>query len=179
MRFTKIILFAAFLMCLATAARAQSTCTLTVDKAPELRGFKLGMPLSEIKAFAPDIKVNDQGFGASNAVLDDLNRRDAVRFKGVNTIFLHFVDESLTSFTVRYNDSISWEDASQFVAKVSESLRLPAAWEGDDIQKRMNCNGFRISAMPNSIGLEETNAENVVRHRRAEEAERKRRSFTP
>lgn len=178
MSFTKILLSVALLVCFATAGRAQSTCTLTVDKAPSLRGFRLGMPLSEIKSLAPDIIVNDQGFGGSVAVLNQLNKRDALRFKGVDTIFLHFVDERLTSFSVSYDASINWKSTSQFVAKVSEVLKLPAAWEGDDV-KTMNCNGFKITAQPNNISLEETNADNVVQRRKAEEAERKRQSFKP
>src|SRR5436305_9700180 len=90
MSFTKLFLSAACLMCLATAARAQAACTLTPDKAPAIRGLRLGMTLSEIKSFAPDIRVNDQGFGASIAGLDQVGKIDPVRFKGISSVFLHF-----------------------------------------------------------------------------------------
>jgi hypothetical protein len=175
MSFTKILLSAAFLICFATAGRAQVACTLTVDKAPEIRGIRLGMPMSEIKSFAPDIRINDQRFGESIAELDQLNKRDAVRFEGVSTIFFHFVDERLTGFSVSYDNSVYWDSASQFIAKISEALKLPAAWEGET----MNCNGFKITAQPNNISLAETNAENVVRRRALAEAERKRQNFRP
>lgn len=179
MSFTKLLLSAACLACFATAARAQAACTLTVDKAPAIRGLRLGMTLGEIKSFAPDIRVNDQGFGESMAALDQVGKVDPIRFKGVSSVFLHFVDERLTAFSVAYDPSVHWESTSQFVAKVSEALKLPPAWEGSDDAKTMTCDGFRIGAQPNSISMGIPDADKVVRRRRAEEAERKRQGFRP
>lgn len=178
MSFTKIFLSAAFLTCLAAAARAQATCALTVDKAPEIRGLRLGMPLSEVKSIAPDIQVYDRGFGYSSGALNQASTIDAVRFKGVNSISLNFVDERLTGLSVSYDNSVYWENTGQFVAKVSEAFKLPAAWEGDDV-RIMSCNGFKITVQPNSIAIADTKSPEVVLRRQAEEAERKRQNFRP
>jgi hypothetical protein len=178
MSFTKLLLSAACLACLATAARAQAACTLTVDKAPSIRGLRLGMTLGEIKSFAPDIRVTDLGFGESIATLNWLDKADPARFKGVNAVFLHFVDERVTVFSVVYDPSVNWESTSQFVAKVSEALKLPPAWEGGD-SKTMVCDGFKITAQPNNISLGIPDADKVVRRRRVEAAEKKRQDFRP
>lgn len=179
MNFIKLLFAAAFLTCLATAARAQATCTLTVDKAPELRGLRLGMTLGEIKSLAPDIKVNDQGFGQTYTSLSgEQLKADATRFKGINSISFSLVDERVVGFSIDYGDSVRWESTSQFVSKVSEALRLPAAWEGDDT-KTMSCVGFKIVARPNNIGVGMSNAYDIVQRRRAEDAERRRQGFKP
>ncbi|MDQ3917491.1 MAG: hypothetical protein M3348_03365 [Acidobacteriota bacterium] len=178
MSFTKLLLSAACLACLATAARAQAACTLTVDKAPSIRGLRLGMTLGEVKSFAPDIRVTDLGFGESTATLNLLDKADPARFKGVNAVFLHFVDERVTDLSVLYDPSVNWESTSQFVAKVSEALKLPPAWEGGDSQT-MACDGFKITAQPNNISLGIPDADKVVRRRKAEAAEKKRQDFRP
>jgi hypothetical protein len=174
-------------MYLAAATHAQQAqaqvCTLTVEQAPELRGFRLGMTAEQLKARVPGIQVSQREFGVSNAVLSSVNFRnlDAVAYKGVNEISFAFLDDRLVRLTVFYQ-SVPWKNADQLAAKVSESLKLPNAlrW-GQNQDKVLTCAGFDIKAAvyENSITLDTPGYDEIVRRRREQRDEKLRQDFRP
>jgi hypothetical protein len=185
MRYSRLLPVILFSLCFAAAAHAQQSqvCTLNVEQAPELRGFRLGMTADQIKARVPGIQIKQQEFGASYAFLSsvDFHNLDAVAYKGINDIGFQFLDDRLVRFTVNYQ-SVPWKTAGQFAAKVSESLKLPDVWrDGDNFGKVLTCAGFDVTANAgmNAITLNTPGHNEVVKERREQRDEKLRQDFRP
>lgn len=167
----------------AAAAAQQRACALKVESAPELRGFRLGMPLSQVKARFPGALVRGSEFGLSSLSLDmfTLRKADGAAFSGVSDFGLEFLDEQLVRMTAQYDGSAEWKDPDQFAARVSEALKLPAAWEGvgGESRRQMNCGGFLLSIHPNHIEVRDAAAYQTLRERREEFKDRRRQEFRP
>jgi hypothetical protein len=167
----------------ATVAARQTACTLTAESAPEVRGLRLGTPLSRLRERFPGARFGEDRFGLVAASLDRSvlqSGENATAFQGVSGVYLWFVDERLRKFEVKYLNSIHWETNDQFAARVSEALKLPVAWEGSgDGPKEMPCVGFKIGVHRNAISYEVPGAFDAVTRREKEKRERERRSFEP
>jgi hypothetical protein len=185
MRYSRLLPVIFFSLCFAAAAHAQQSqvCTLNVEHAPELRGFRLGMTADQVKARVPGIQINKQEFGASFANLAsvDFHSLDAVAYRGINDISFSFLDDRLVRFTVNYQ-SVPWKTAGQFAAKVSESLKLPDAWrDGGNFSEVLTCAGFDViaNANTNTITLNKPGYNEIVKERREQRDEKLRQDFRP
>jgi len=71
MKLTRLLLTTLLLLSGGTFINAQETkCTLKINQAPELRGFRLGMTWEQVKNRAPRIELGTQDeFGHSKATL--------------------------------------------------------------------------------------------------------------
>jgi hypothetical protein len=184
MRYARVLLATLSALCFAAAAHAQQAqvCTLTAGQAPELRGFRLGMTTEQLKARVPGILVQQQEFGASRAVLSSVNfmNLDAAAYRGVSEIYFSFVDDRLVSFSVNYQ-GVPWKGPDQFAEKVSESLKLPAAWHSQNGSEVLTCDGFKVtaSAYPTAIMLSAPGYAEVIKRRREQYEEKLRQDFRP
>ena len=163
----------------------QPACTL--KRAPELRGFRLGMASIEARKNLAETEVFDStmssaGHQGSAAALISAYQLKPESAEGVDNIYLNFVDNRLAVIKVTFNGSAGWENAQDFFARAAESLGLPrppdaasvyGAGTGNDKYK-IECNGFVVTlaysfgASPN-VTMFDTAAQKIVDQRREQE----------
>jgi len=136
-----------------TEIRAQTTqCSLKLAELPataELFGLHLGMTAEQVKARVPQIVFGPtDDFGVSKTTINpDFDPRiDKTAFANVRSISLDFLDDRLSSLWLGYESSFKWSTVPDFVAGISQSLRLPAAWEPwKSHGSRIRCSDFDIT----------------------------------
>jgi hypothetical protein len=174
-------------------------CSLTLAQAPELRGLRLGMNISEVKAKLPaiskdiDSKQEDKyGYfevGYSPGSTWQLGKGRNYGLQEVENVYLEFLDGRLTCIAISYAQS-RWEnkdgvpDAGQYSSYVSKLLKLPNAWEGDWNRRILRCEGFELIAyidllifhpsLPTLV-LKESAAEQIIQTRISNEKEKEKK----
>ena len=193
----RLILLAFILSFFVAPALAQK-CELNLEQAPELRGFKLGMPLARARLAGVDIPKSNK-FGVQEVQLPGaVLRRNAPAASGdVKRGTLSFLDGRLMRVEVVYADSVGWKDVDEFTSAISQSLGLPPSWprinhqEEDDgyrtAIRMLFCSDFHVIAILQRrrdgreaiIGLENPSFNSTVYNRRLELEERKKAVFKP
>jgi hypothetical protein len=187
------------------SAKRESKCTLARAQAPALRGLKLGMSQAEVLARFPGAKVKDfinyykkQGVTQINIKFVDpsdknkgkyafteLDKSRFPEFDDVESLSIDFLDKRIYEIKLIYDDTIAWKDTDEFVARVSEALKLPKVWQKNfdlfDTQN-LECVGFRMHAWIDRrprhaahLWLTDTLAEQRIKWRVANQ----RRTFKP
>jgi membrane-bound lytic murein transglycosylase D len=166
----------------------QAPCQLTLAQSPELRGFRLGMTLAQVReklgdgdyterAF-PQSEFGERSMGVSGYQLKGENS------KGVSRAEFGFLDDRLTRIQIIYDGSVKWNSPAEFISRVVEALGLPTSNETDMARYRLDCGGFFVDIdygsgyMPN-VTISDPEVSKVVETRRAEKEEKKRREFKP
>jgi hypothetical protein len=165
----------------ATAAAAQPpACSLRIDQLPdaaELRGFRLGMTYDQVKVRVPQVQFGhaDQ-FGVAKTSINPYfdPRIDKVAFADVRTISLDFLDGKLVILWIGYDSTFKWQALDEFVAGISKSLNLPAAWSAKQGGRHLMCDKLSvfvsmIAGSP-SIRISDEEAQEIVANRREEAA---------
>jgi hypothetical protein len=104
----------------------------------ELRGFRLGMSLAEVKARIPDLittRPNRLGESRSFTLVRTnkyLSRNETL--KGVSSISLEYLDGHVSYVAMLYDDSLKWESGDEFAGQVAASLGLPSEWSRYDYE---------------------------------------------
>jgi hypothetical protein len=137
----------------AMQVRAQTTpCSLKLAELPpsaELFGFRLGMPVEQVKARLPHIAFGPlDDFGVSKTTTNPAfnSDLDKIAFGGVRTISLDFLDNRLSSLWLGYESSYKWQTVPDFVAGISQALHLPDAWEPWKSRgSRIRCADFQLT----------------------------------
>ena len=145
------LLLVAFLSVTAASAQ-QQTCSLKIDQltdSAELRGFRLGLTYDQVKARVPQVRFGhvDQ-FGVAKTSINPYfdPSIDKVAFADVRTISLDFLDGRLVTLWIGFENTFKWQTLDEFVAGMSKSLNLPAAWTPKRTGRQMSCEGFSILA---------------------------------
>lgn len=188
------LIFATFLfLASALTSAAQSggvQCSLKPARAPELRGLRLGMTVSQVKARYPRLPIgtaSELGELRVTKSKTDLEEIDREAFAGVDSIFLYFIDERLASFQVVYSP-LPWKNVSQFTERMSEALKLPDGWSGSESQQTLNCDGFQVQtgwmsyagdSMSAYIDFKELGVSNIIKERIDKRKEQRLQSFKP
>ncbi len=158
--------------------RAQTApCALKLSQlpaSPESFGFHLGMSAEQVKARVPQIVFGPtDDFGVSKTTINpDFDARiDNAAFAGVRTISLDFLDDRVSSLWLGYESSFKWQTVPDFVAGISQSLRLPDAWEPWKSRgSRIRCADFQMTvsiiAGGASFHLIDESAEQTIAARR-------------
>ncbi len=189
MNLTRFLLTTLFVLSGTTFINAQeNTCTLKIEQASELRGFRLGMTVEQAKARFPFIRVQvDNNFEfQKNGWIRAEDLKEGGDFKGVSNMSLLFLDDKLISVDVSYDQSIEWKDNDQFSMRVSKLLNLPSAWQNryvDGYEQILECDGFQVKASLNRIGLGNAVEHENLKRRAEEQTEKKkedrRQTFRP
>lgn len=172
-------------------------CTLTPDQAPEIRGVRLNMSTEQLmSAFPEDANLQSiaeaitrskqqDAYGMAGFALRADPARPNPKFESVNYIDVTLLDRRVKSFFVSYRGA-EWKNPDQFVARLTEGLRLPNwTWEGTGQSRTVQCYGFRIEAhvstgAPTSaVRVHDPSAQEVVEERREAEKEKGRQAFKP
>src|SRR4051812_5756187 len=119
----RTVLFATLLLLTGAVTGAAQTgsmqCALKPAHAPQLRGLRLEMTLSPVKARYPKLpdEVADKlGQLRLHLLATRLAEIDPAAFKGIDQLSLYFIDNRLVSFTVNY-PSLPWKNLNQFVMR--------------------------------------------------------------
>jgi hypothetical protein len=174
------LLVLAFLSSIAASAQ-QPACSLKIDQLPdslELRGFRLGMTYDQVKARVPQVQFGqaDQ-FGIAKTSINPYfdSRIDKTGFADVRTISLDFLDGRLVTLWIGFESTFKWPTLDEFVAGMSKTLNLPAAWPPKRSGRELNCAGFSIFASliagGPSIRVTDEAAEETIATRREEAAQ--------
>lgn len=189
-----------------STGQKKPACSIGSAAPLELRGFRLGMSLDEVRKRVPKLQVRppDQ-FGYTRVTIRPIQASGSL--KGVSGAVLDFLDGRLFFILMLYDNSTPWQSAEQFVSRVGEALNLPNEWKAhpeihpyrgealkslgcgtyqfiagfavfDDYQKRPVVYWYDESA---DDVLSERIAEAAERERqkKLQEEERKRRTFKP
>lgn len=172
-------IFCSILLCLvSTPSIAAQQCTLKSDQlldAPELRGFRLGMTLEQVKARVPQVQFGrPDETGLTKTSINPLYdpRFDKAAFADIRTISLDFLDGKLTTLWIGYESSFKWQSVDEFVKGISKSLSVPGSWSPKRGGQQLRCDGFTvfvalIAGSP-SIRLSDDAADETITVRREE-----------
>lgn len=133
-------------------------CSLPLDRAPELRGLRLGTPQSTVLARFPGTSVGKPdplgvtkmrlsiidtsaipGMGRTNKGIQPdilggnensfiLDNSKFPILKGVRRVRLEFTDAKLSAAEVSYDDAVKWDNVDAFVETVAKAMNLPTTW---------------------------------------------------
>ncbi|HEX9544269.1 MAG TPA: Ada metal-binding domain-containing protein [Pyrinomonadaceae bacterium] len=146
----------------------------------ELFGFHLGMTAEQVKARVPQIvssQTDDLGVSKTTINPDFDARIDKAAFAGVRTISLDFLDYRVSSLWLGYESSFKWQTVPDFVAGISQSLRLPDAWEPWKSRgSRIRCADFQMTVSMIAGGasfhlIDETSEQTISARREAKDQE--------
>lgn len=165
-----------------------SVPTSVNGKTPEVRGFRLGMPMSQVLSrFRRNPPVIDLGFGLSVLrVYPSIYATNGDDFKGVEQMAFEFTDQTLSSINVKYDGSVRWASAREFCEKVVQGLGLPPMANSDIVGDTYShiFDGFVVEIEYNygimpQVHIFNPDAAKLVGKRRAEDELKKRQSFRP
>lgn len=194
------VLLAILLLCYDSVSAQK--CELTLEQAPELRGFKLGMTVTQARVKLPGVvfpKPDENGELTLFLTGTSLRKSDPAATGDVRNGVLTFFDGRLVSLGIGYGDSVKWDNVDEFVFTVAQSLGLPPIWPrrtsrtddyGDSevysAERNLFCPGFLISVRlsklrrpPASITMMDRSYPTRQAERRRDLEERKKSRFKP
>jgi hypothetical protein len=152
-----------------TQQTGDAKCTAKFAQALAIRGVHLGLSADELLAMFPDV-VNKQVitqkleaakdypyFGRAEIYLVPSGSISREKLTGVQEISLVLFDNRVVSFSVTYQGpptGAHWDSANEFLTKLSETLKLPAAahWVTTDYSGNLNCEGVQIMVSAGGSG---------------------------
>lgn len=169
---------------LAAAASAQeSKCSLKLAELPaisELRGFRLGMTIEQVKARLPKVQLrpaDEFGFTSLNIFPDYEPGIDKTTFEGVRTISLEFIDGHVSSLWIGYDKSFKWQTLDEFTPAMTNALKLPNVWRTKLRTRLLDCADFTVAVIPvggsPSIKINDETARELLEQRKAAKEETK------
>ena len=176
-----IVVGLVILLCTINAYAQDTKCELKLSdlpNAPELFGFRMGMTTADVKGRVPQVafaKANEFGVGKTSINPDFDPRIDKASLNGVRTVSLDFLDDRLTSLWFGFDSSFKWKTVPDFVAGISQSLRLPDAWQSWKVRgQQLKCADFQMTVMivaegPSFRIIDETAEQTIAERREAKE----------
>lgn len=158
-------------------------CPLTIENSPELRGFKLGQSLEQVRRrFPRNSSLSLPGPAAqANLGLNDLAGHSEL--EGVKSVSLGFLDNKLALLAVTYDVSVHWDSSDQFKTSLANSLKLQqSGWKSRGTARVLDCEGFTIEAAGASgamVMLTKRGLEADLDARRKAFEQQKRDAFKP
>jgi hypothetical protein len=171
------------LSCMAQTQAQTSQCALKLAQLPEsaeLFRLQLGMSGEQVKARIPQIVYAPADeFGVSKTTINpDFNPEvNRSAFVGIRSISLDFLDNRLSSLWLGFESSYKWPTVPDFVAGISQSLRLPDAWEPWKLRgSRIRCADFQITTSmigggPSFHLIDDTAEQTIAARREARDQE--------
>lgn len=172
-----LFLYFLILLCASVAYAQDTQCAIKLAElpsAPELMGFRMGMTADQVRARVPQVlfpRADDFGVAKTSINPDFDPRIDKLSFPGVRTISLDFLDGRLTSLWLGFDGSFKWKTVPDFVKGISQSLRVPEAWQSWKTRgQQLRCADFQMTvsivAEGPSFRIVDEAAENTVAARR-------------
>lgn len=177
-----VVIFACLFFPCAVSAQ-DVPCRLKLSDLPqaaELKGFRLGMTMDEVKKRVPQVQFGnptDVGVSKTSFSPGYGPRLDQSTFQDVRTISLDFLDVKLNSLWIGYENTFKWQTVEAFVKGISQSLGLPNAWVTWKVRgQQLKCADFQITVSlvagsPSFRILDQTAEETIAARRSAKEEE--------
>ncbi len=137
-------------------AKTVEPCKISIEQAPEIRGFKLGMTLNNVLIKYPQMQEDvdrlanseiDIGNAQDGLIRIEHNVRDSVQledaaiydsdiaFDGVANVFLFFIDKKLFEVILQYSE-YEPKSIKDFQLQTAETLNLPiVGWKFSKAEK--------------------------------------------
>ncbi|HEX8749122.1 MAG TPA: hypothetical protein VF717_18240 [Pyrinomonadaceae bacterium] len=153
MSFIRASLIIIFILTPVTLAEAQAGgagCSLTTQQfsqLAELKGLWPGMTLEQVKSVVPSLemgKADELGLSKTSFSPDFNPKINKAAFQGVRTISLDFLDDKLFSVWIGYNDNFKLKTIDEVVRAVTQTLKLPTAWETKGRGQQLTCGDFQM-----------------------------------
>lgn len=142
---------------------ASSRCSLTVANAPSVRGLKLGMSTDELLALFPGSAKRREMMGAVEKAKASSGGEPVYllfypatdsgkeQFSGVESVSAGLLNGRVADISVVYGGA-TWSAIDDWVAKLSETFKLPAAqnWTvgpSENPNKVLRCEGIAVEAL--------------------------------
>ncbi len=172
-------------------------CSLPLDKAPVIRGLRLGMNAEEILPFfstnssraqTQDALKNasaDRNYGIASFSLSfsaDNSKEVQEKFAGIRYFNFKALDGRVVEIEVIYKTSTEWTE-DEWIAKVSNAFDLPGLnnWERRQgaYGKALQCKGFEVAAKVTELSMTITDPtyRQSVKDRAKADREKKQREF--
>jgi hypothetical protein len=164
----------------AGVAAQETTCTLKLEQWPaaaELRGFRLGMTMDQVKTRVPPVvfgPANQFSLSKTSINPDFDPKFDKASFEGVRTVSLSFLDGRLMELWLGYDSSFKWQKLDDFIVGFSKAMNLPPTWQVKGRGQQITCQGVElfvsmVAGSP-SIRITDTTAEQALTSRMEEAA---------
>lgn len=152
-RLIRSLLFALLLMLLIPfGVRAQTACKTKIAELPEsaeLRGFRLGMTMEQVKARVPQVVFGPTDpLGMSKTTINPYfdPRIDKAGFADIRSVSLDFLDGRLVSLWIGYEETFKWTSVEDFVGGISKALSVPAEWSSwKGRGQQLRCGDFEMT----------------------------------
>jgi hypothetical protein len=148
--FTLTLLFACALV--ATAQEARCAVKLAdLPAAPELRGFRVGMTVEQVKARLPKLQVrpaDEFGVTSFNIFPDYESGIDKTAFEGVRSISLDVLDGRVFSVWIGYDKTFKWQTIDEYVTGITTVLKLSNSWRSKFRTRLLDCSDFTVAVIP-------------------------------
>jgi hypothetical protein len=182
-----------------TSDQSYTGCNLAKDKAPAIRGVKLGMTADELYALLPgigegykEVMVTARNFPQFGSASLSTSVVDKGRFNGIEGFNFQLFDDHLVQYNVYYRGPNSvprgpyWPNADDLIARIADTYHLPgpANWVAESGSKVLRCKGFEVYINTSSgaqILVREPGNPWVAEQKKRREAfeEQLRRDFKP
>lgn len=135
-----------------SGTQSENRCNTGLENAPTIRGLKLGQTLEQVKAVLPTLlragsnATRDPGIGALESRVNVNTPEYLPAFEGIEQVSVLFLDDRLVQMKFLYDRKVRWQRQTEFTSKISESLKMPNAWEDSIGGSILNCNGFFLRA---------------------------------
>jgi hypothetical protein len=146
--------FALIFICTCAAIGQESKCTLKLAELPatsELRGFRVGMTVEQVKARLPKLQVSpadEFGVSSFNIFPDYESGIDKTAFEGVRSISLDVLDGRVFSLWIGYDKTFKWQTIDEYVAGITTALKLSNSWRSKFRTRQLDCSDFTIAIIP-------------------------------
>lgn len=178
---TKSLVAFLILLCAGNVLAQETKCTLKLAEmadAPELFAFRMGMTNAQVKARVPQVVFGPvDAFGVSKTTINpDFDPKiDKASFVGVRSVSLDLLDGRLNSLWLGFDSTFKWPTVPDFVTGISQSLRLPDAWQPWKIRgQQLTCADFQLTVSFVAEGasfhiIDSTAERTIVARRQAKE----------
>jgi hypothetical protein len=156
-------------------------CSLKLEQLSqplELKGFRLGMTVEQVKTVEPLVKFGPADeFGVIKTSINPPfdPQFNKTTYAGVRTISFDFLDGKLVTLWLGFEQSFKWPTLDSFVPNFSKGLGVPSEWPPKRAGRQLTCDGFTIFASMiaegPSLRIADEAAQNVIATRREEAAE--------
>ena len=154
MKLLRLIILAATILTSAAYTFAQQP-VCTQKRAPEYKGFQLGMTMMDVKDKMIDPSTFDSKLSAANKINSQAIQLLASELKdesaeAIESVNLTFVDKRLSAIKVTYNGSDSWMGAQDFFKQTATKLGVPSPSSPNSStgrggeRARIDCTGFAV-----------------------------------
>lgn len=157
-----------------TVGSSKPVCTASIDVLPMIRGLRLGMTEAEVRKLIPPtsrLKASGGSTSNSDGVAEiTITPQQTLRpenFSGYKSMDFKLIEGKVAHLSIHYADDAMSGDVKEFASLTAERLKLPTAWEFDQTDATMKCQGVEISLSATSKTITLTDVDTFERKKKS------------